>query len=390
MAVTKFDQHAPNAQQANGASGGEDFAPTRLRLHEARHLPPHIYNSSELYRREKEEIFMKDWICVARVEEIDTPGDYMTRRIIGESVIIARNTKGEINAFANVCRHRGAEVAAGSGNLKEFSCPYHAWLYDLDGRLVGAPYMTDAADFDPALCRLPPLGCEIWAGWVFVNFDPDRTPLADFVARYEQSFGMLQQENCRLGDKFARDVDCNWKFVNENLQDVYHFQTLHASTFGEHVTAESFSYDLDEATGGVAAFYPAAPTTFDGQSRFGKMPWMEEHPMSFARMGYLIPTMHNFARVDMVITCLVWPLGPGKTRMEWYSLFPTQHHDLPDFAEKVKDYHDLLTMVVEEDQAMVASLQRNMGSTQFTPGRMSLYETTVHHMINGYLNRMFG
>ena len=387
MAVTDIEQE-PRAVNRTGRNNA-DFAPSRAPLHEARHLPPHIYDSPELYQREKEEIFMKDWICVARVEEIDNPGDYMTRRIIDEPVIIARNAAGEINAFANVCRHRGVEVASGAGNLEEFSCPYHGWLYDLDGKLVGAPYMKEAEGFDPASCQLTPLQCDIWAGWVFVNFDVAAAPLADFVARYDQSFGMLQQENCRLGDKFERVVDCNWKFVNENLQDVYHFQTLHANTFGEHVTADSFTYDLDEKTGGVAAFYPAAPTTFDGQSRFGKMPWMEDHPMSFARMGYMMPTMNIFARVDMVIACVLWPLGPGKTRMEWHSLFPNACHDLPDFDAKVKDYHDLLTMVVEEDQDMVASLQRNMGSRKFVPGRMSLYETTVHNMINGYLDRMF-
>ena len=315
MAARDFIRDAPNETQEGDKSDGGDFASTRAPLHEACHLPPHFYESAELYQREKEEIFMMDWVCVARVEEIENPGDYMTRRIIDESVIVARNAEGEINAFANVCRHRGAEVAAGSGNLVEFSCPYHGWLYDLDGKLVGAPYMKQAEGFDPASCRLPSLGCEIWAGWVFVNFDAQAVRLADFAARYDQSFGMLQQENCRLGDKFARDVDCNWKFVNENLQDVYHFQTLHANTFGEHVTAESFTYDLDETTGGVAAFYPAAPTTFDGKSRFGKMPWMEEYPMSFARMGFMMPTMHNFARVNMVIACLVWPLGPAKTRM---------------------------------------------------------------------------
>jgi phenylpropionate dioxygenase-like ring-hydroxylating dioxygenase large terminal subunit len=384
MAVTGLRQGGAPAPQI-----ATDLAHTQMPLHEARHLPSYYYNSTELYRREKTEIFMRDWICVARVEEVDKPGDYMTRRIIDEPVIIARNATGKINAFANVCRHRGAEVATGTGNVKEFSCPYHAWLYDLDGQLIGAPYMKDAANFNPTTCRLPALQCDIWAGWVFVNFDADARPLTDFVARFDQSFGLLQQENCRLGDKFARDVDCNWKFINENLQDVYHFQTLHANTFGEHVTAESFSYDLDERTGGVAAFYPAAPTTFDGQSRFGKMPWMDEYPMSFARMGFMVPTMNIFARVDMAIACVVWPLGPDKTRMEWYSLFPNACHDLPDFADKVKDYHDLLTVVVEEDQDMVASLQRNMGSTHFAPGRMSLYETTVHNMINGYLNRMF-
>ena len=71
-------------------------------------------------------------------------------------------------------------------------------------------------------------------------------------------------------------------------------------------------------------------------------------------------------------------------------MFPAEHHKQPGFADKVKDYHDLLAVVVEEDQDMVASLQRNLGSAKFVPGRMSLYETTVHHMINGYLDRMFG
>ena len=389
MVVTDtLAEDAPEAAQASGNSAR--FGPTRAPLQRARHLPPHIYDSPELFQREKEEIFMKDWLCVARVEEIESPGDYMTRRIIDEPIILARNERGEINAFANVCRHRGVEVASGGGNLKEFSCPYHGWTYDLDGRLVGAPYMKEAQGFDPRSCRLKPLRCDVWAGWVFVNFDTDAAPLSSFVARYDQSFGLLRQQECRLGDKFIRDVDCNWKFVNENLQDVYHFQTLHAGSFGEYVTADSFAYDLDEQTGGVAAFYPAAPTTTDGKTRFGKIPWLEDHPMSFARMGYLVPTMNIFARIDTVVAAVIWPLAPGKTRMEWHSLFPAAWHEQPDFADKVKPYHDLLTMVVAEDQDMVASLQRNMGARRFEPGPMSLYETTVYNIINGYLGRMFG
>ena len=389
MAVT--DTLARDAAQEEQAGGNRTaFAPTRAPLHRARHLPPHIYDSPELFEREKEEIFMTDWLCIARVEEIEKPGDYMARRIIDEPIILTRNDGGEINAFANVCRHRGVEVASGEGNLKEFSCPYHGWTYDLDGRLVGAPYMKEARGFDPASCRLKPLQCDVWAGWVFINFDIEAAPLSAFVARYDQSFGLLRQGDCRLGDKFTREVRCNWKFVNENLMDVYHFQTLHAGSFGEYVTADSFTCDLDERTGGVAAFYPAAPTTPDGTSRFGKMPWLDDHPMSFARMGHLVPTMNLFARIDTVAAAVLWPVAPDRTRMEWYSLFPTAWHEQPEFPQKVEPYHELLAMVVAEDQDMVASLQRNMGARRFEPGPMSPYETTVHNIINGYLDRMFG
>ena len=152
---------------------GEGVEETRQPLHSARHLPGYVYTSPEILALEKEKIFMRDWLCMGRVEEIENPGDYMTFRVLGEPLIIARNEKGEINAFANVCRHRGVEVASGSGNLKEFSCPYHGWTYDLEGRLVGAPYMKEAEGFDPKSCRLSPLKCDTWAGWIFVNFDSE-------------------------------------------------------------------------------------------------------------------------------------------------------------------------------------------------------------------------
>jgi len=97
---------------------------------------------------------MRDWLALGRVDEIENPGDYMTFRVLDEPVIICRDNDGNINAFANVCAHRGVEVANGAGNLQEFSCLYHGWLYDLEGKLIGAPYMKEAEGFDPANCRL--------------------------------------------------------------------------------------------------------------------------------------------------------------------------------------------------------------------------------------------
>ena len=101
---------------------------------------------------------MKDWLCVGRMEEIENPGDYIALRLLDEPIILARDNDGNVGAFANVCRHRGVEVASGSGNTQEFSCPYHGWLYDLQGNLVGAPYMKEAEGFDPTSCQLTPLG----------------------------------------------------------------------------------------------------------------------------------------------------------------------------------------------------------------------------------------
>ena len=120
------------------------LAGIRRPVNQASHVPGDFYISDEVYELEKEKIFMRDWMLVARKEEVATPGDFMTFRLLGEPVVATRDKDGGLNACANVCAHRGVEVATGSGNAAEFSCPYHGWLYDLTGKLIGAPYMNEA------------------------------------------------------------------------------------------------------------------------------------------------------------------------------------------------------------------------------------------------------
>ena len=166
---------------------------------------------------EKEKIFKKDWLAVARVEEIENAGDYMTFDIVGEPIIVARNTQSELNAFYNVCVHRGTEVAAGAGNVAHFKCPYHAWTYDLSGQLVGAAYMDDIKDFELDACRLRAVRLEVWEGWVFINFDELAEPLAAFVAEFAEEFGVFQQSKMRLNRRLETTLNCNWKLVNEKF-----------------------------------------------------------------------------------------------------------------------------------------------------------------------------
>lgn len=368
-----------------GAVAG--VARTRETLHKARHLPGHVYTSPEIYRLEKQQIFMRDWLCVGRMEEVGEPGDYMALRIMDEPIVVARDDDGRVNAFGNVCRHRGVEVVSGSGNAREFSCPYHAWLYDLRGRLIGAPYMKEAEDFVPENCRLTPLRFDEWRGWMFVNFDPDAVPLAEFAAEYEREFAFLHHEKTRLATKHIVDLDCNWKLFVENLQDFYHVQVLHRDTFGGHIDIDEFVFNVKEK-GGFSSFYDAAPDTPDSVSLVGKMPWLADKPMSFAYTGFLAPNFHMFGRIDESHPMVIWPLAPDKTRVIVYHVFPAEHFDRPDFAEKARVYHDFLARVVEEDREMVNSLQRGMNSRLFEPGPLSRMEVNLHSLLNYYLDRM--
>ena len=358
-------------------------------LDEARHLPGEIYTSAEILALEKERMFMKDWLCMARLEEIENPGDYMTFRVLGEPVLIVRAEDGEINAFANVYRHRGVEVATGQGNVKEFSCPYHGWLYDLKGHLQGVPFMKNVKDFDFKNCRLRTLRTAIWAGFVFITFDPGAEPFEDFVNEFDQAFNLLKMEQCRLADKLVADLDCNWKLVVENFMDIYHVQTIHLDTFGGAIRLDDFNFETGER-GFFSAFYDAAAMVVGQKTLFGKMPWMKQYPESFACTGILASNLQMFARCDDVQPFVIWPLAPDKTRVIVYTLMPEKNFQDPEFDRKLKDYVDFMVQVVAEDEGMVRSLQNGIASRSFESGPMSYLETSIHHLIKYNLERTFG
>ncbi len=362
----------------------------RAPIGSARHVPGSFYSSSEVYELEKRNIFMKDWLCAARVEELENPGDYMAIRIMGEPAIIVRDESGELKAFSNTCAHRGVEVIRGEGNTTHFSCPYHGWTYDLKGALTGASFMEESEEFDPGQLGLPPLRLEVWAGWIFITFDEAAPPLSEFAAHFEHEFGFLRQEDCRLAVKVAVELDCNWKLFVENLLDVYHAATLHVKTIGaKRGRADKYPFHLFER-GGTSMFYNSAPMVPGGNSLFGKMPWLEDKPDDFACSGHLSPNMQLIARSDNIHPFLIWPLGPDRCQIINYTLFPKEHFDQPDFADKIQIYKDYLIDVVEEDRSMVASLQQNMKSARFRPGPLSKLELGIHHVINDFVDRTIG
>jgi Rieske 2Fe-2S family protein len=332
---------------------------------------------------------MKDWLCVAREEEIPRPGDYMTFRVMDEPGVIVRDGTGTIHALANVCVHRGVEVAVGQGNAREFKCPYHAWTYDLTGQLLGAPFMNQTPGFEVQHCRLPRLGVGLWAGWIFVNFDPGAEPLETFLADFARDVGFLRMGDCRLGTKLLLDLACNWKLVVENLIDVYHVQVVHAKSFGQHRgSPDRYPMHLRKY-GGTCTIYEAAPMTPDGKTRFRRMPAVEDRADNFALSSHLFPNLQVIARSDNVHPLVIWPLAPAATRLIAYNLYPQGWAQEPDFAEKIRVYHDYLDLALSEDREMVASLQNGVGSSRFVPGRMSFLEKGIHHVLNAYLDRVF-
>ncbi len=361
----------------------------RQGLELASHAPGAIYHSPDIYRKEVDLLFMKEWLMVARVEELPNPGDYMALRICGEPIIIARDKSGNLNAFYNMCIHRGVEVAAGCGNTRSFSCPYHGWIYDLTGQLKGAAHMDASEGFHAKDCRLRSVRLDVWRGNIFVCFDPEGRDFKEAIAPFETDFGFLQMDRCRLGNKIRLELNCNWKFVPENIMDFYHVRVLHAGTFGS-----KFSWKNDDVIlrdrGEFTIWYKAAPPTPGGEMLLGKMPWMEDRDPSFASHGFMMPNLTVFGRIDCVRPFVAWPLGPDRCEVFIYHLFPEEFFERPDFREKVEIYRDYQLKVLGEDTSMMESMQRAMSLPSYRPGRMSQLEKPLHHYLNAYLARIFG
>jgi len=366
---------------------GVDLSGVRRPLAEASHAPGALYASHEFYRLDVEKLFMRDWLFVGRVEELPNPGDYMTMRIAGEPIVITRTHEGALAAFYNMCVHRGAEVAAGCGNARAFKCPYHGWIYDLSGRLTGAAYMKESEGFDLAARRLRPLAVDTWRRNIFATFDSAAPPLAQFVAEFEKDFAFLRMEDCRLGNRIVLDLACNWKFVPENLMDFYHVGVLHAKTFGSKFSWTDDNVHL-KPRGGLSIFYAAGPPTPGAEPLLGKMPWLEDRPVSFACTGFLPPNCTLFGRIDCVRFMLAWPDGPDRSRTVIYHLFPEAFFERPGFRETLTVYREYQLQVLEEDRSMIESMQLAMASPAYRPGRMSTLEKPLHHYLGGYLDRV--
>lgn len=176
------------------------------------------------------------WFCVARASDLDRPGAFKTVQVGRESVLVTRSRKGDINAFFNLCRHRGARLCTeDSGEVKRaFQCPYHAWTYDLEGKLVAAPNLTKMPDIDRVDYGLRKIAVRQWLGYVWVCLAEESPSFEDTVMQEVvdrlgdiESIDHYTVEGLRVGRRIVYSVKANWKLIIENFMECYHCATIH-------------------------------------------------------------------------------------------------------------------------------------------------------------------
>lgn len=192
-----------------------------------------VYSDPAVFEAEREKIFAKVWQFACHTSELPTAGSFLTLDLAGASVIVARGADGDVRAFYNTCRHRGAQVVTDeTGQCRQFRCPYHAWVYDLDGALVGVPgqeaYDYERSGFDKALLGLVPVRCEQAYGFIFVCADNAAPGLDDYLGNaadvLRRFFGEGELE---VIHQTRYPMHANWKLYPENSRDGYHVPFLH-------------------------------------------------------------------------------------------------------------------------------------------------------------------
>ncbi|MGA2214579.1 MAG: aromatic ring-hydroxylating dioxygenase subunit alpha [Bryobacteraceae bacterium] len=192
-------------------------------------LPARYYTDAGLFRREIDYFFFEGWICAGRADSIPQAGDYFLREIAGESIIVVRGNSGSVEAFYNVCRHRGTRIcSAPEGSFGgRIQCPYHGWTYGLDGRLLGAPHMGPPEIFQRSDYPLHKLQADLWDGHIFINAGSHPDPLAAQLADLPARFAGWRMAELRLHKRITYDVHANWKLIVANYNECLHCPLLH-------------------------------------------------------------------------------------------------------------------------------------------------------------------
>lgn len=201
-------------------------------FNQAKAMPKSVYTSQEFLDLEIEHIFKKDWFCAGRAETLKNKGDYLTFELAGQPIMIIKDGDGEIRAQSNVCLHRMSTLLQGSGNTKAIVCPYHAWTYNLDGSMRGAPGMGRNEAFCKDKLKLPQVKCEIWLGWIMVSLNPDAKPVASELSQAEAMIEDYDMASYQQTFSETHLWDTNWKVLAENFMESYHLPVCHSSTIG--------------------------------------------------------------------------------------------------------------------------------------------------------------
>ncbi len=342
-------------------------------------LPGWLYFDPEFFAAERRAFLRRAPQVVCHESEIAQPGEWRTLDYLGESVLVIRGDDGEVRAFTNVCRHRGSRLVDGTaGCARVLTCPYHAWSYARDGRLVGVPHRGEYPGLDPSRLGLVPVALERWRGFLFVTLEPGAPSVREMMAPYEAEVAPYRFEELRaIGRVTLRPRPLNWKTIADNYSDGLHIPVGHPGLtrlFGRNYRIEAGEH-VDRMEGDLEERTSANPSERAYQHY---LPEAEHLPSSHRRKWLYYKLFPNVAfdiYPDQVDFMQFLPVSATETVIREIS------YALPDERREMKAARYLNwrinRRVNAEDTELIARVQEGMASPTYRPGPLGTSEVCL-------------
>jgi Rieske 2Fe-2S family protein len=349
---------------------------------DARMLPREAYVDEAVLAWEREHLFDGGWVCAGRVADVAEPRAQKAVRVGTTGVLLARGDDGELRAFANICRHRGHELlACGATNVRGvIQCPYHAWSYELDGRLRLVPHGGDHASIDRDRLGLQPVRLATWGGWVFVNVDGRAPAFEEHLGGLADLAANWQCDRLVVAATHEYALQANWKIACENYHECYHCPLIHPELcrVSPAESGDNLAWTDGAYVGGDMLLVDEAETmSLDGRSGVAVLPALDEDERRQVLYINLLPNLLISLHPDYVMAHRIEPITPTTSHVECQWLFAPEVVAQPGFDPSYAvDFWDLTN---RQDWAAVESVQRGVASPRFVPGVFTEREDAVYH-----------
>ena len=352
----------------------------------AKSLPRKYFVSPDIFAKEQSDILSKRWLLVGHQSQMPKPGDYFLAAIGGESVIVTRDQKSQVRGFYNVCRHRGTRLKEDAcGHASAIQCPYHAWTYALDGRLIGAPHMDDVPGFDKADYSLHRVNLGLWDGFIFVNLEKNPEPLEKWFWPLKGKFSHWNMSILQPAKRIDYDVQANWKLMFENYSECYHCPGVHPQL--QKVSPyDSAENDLHEGPflGGFMKINPGQSLTMSGNACAAFVGKIENLQQVFYYS--IFPNMLLSLHPEYVMVHQLWPMSPERTLIVCNWFFHPDAFNRSDF--KPDDAIEFWNMTNTQDWHVCELSQQGITSRAYEPGPYSSRESIPAAWDRYYLSVM--
>jgi Rieske 2Fe-2S family protein len=358
----------------------DEVEATRRPTERARTLPGRVYHDPAVYEWEHEAWFSREWLFIGREEDAPEVGSFFRCSVAGENLVVVRGNDGTLRTFYNVCRHRGATIVEEQrGRIVRFQCPYHAWIYDLEGNLRPPRHTETLEEFSCEAFSLFPVRCETWAGFVFLNLDPAAQSLSEHLGEFPSHFDRFPLTSLRCATRMEYEVRANWKALMENYAECYHCPGVHPLL--NHITPYNLGGYL--AGGGEwAGSWMELTGDFETLSTDGYLhgrnaiPGMTEDDLKRVYYAWIWPNLLFSLHPDYLMTHRVRPLDAEHSTVICELYFHPETMKQPDFdVSGPAEFWDLTN---RQDWHVCELQQTGTASRVYVPGRYAAIERMVH------------